>query len=87
MVEVGSKSWPPNDCADNPYMPLSLMKESKEGLSPAANLDPQKQGPKEGHWGFRNNGNLGPESKQQLWYQHEASSWFGVWVGKGSGLV
>lgn len=87
MVGVGFKSWPPNYCADNPYVPLSLKKESEEGLSLAANLDPQEQGPKEGHWGFRNNRSSGPEATQQLWYQNEASSWLGVWVGKGSGLV
>lgn len=87
MVEVGFKSWPPNYCADNPDVPLSLKKERKKGLCPASGLDPGEQGPKEGRWEFRNNRNAGPEAKQQLWYQNEAPSWLGVWVGKGSGLA
>ncbi|EPQ02949.1 Myosin light chain 4 [Myotis brandtii] len=51
---------------DNPYVPLSLKKERKEGLSPAASLDPREQGLKKGPRGFRNNRNSGPEAKQQL---------------------
>lgn len=53
MVELGFESWPPNYCADNSYITLSLKRASKGGLSPAASLDPLEQGPKEGDGGFR----------------------------------
>lgn len=61
MVEVEFKFWPPDYCADKPYIILSLKKVSKEGLrglkicvwSQAASLDLLEHGCKESDWGFR----------------------------------
>lgn len=97
MVEVEFKFWPPDYCADKPYITPSLKKVSKEGLRGLKYVF----GAKLQVWIYWSmaakrvtgdlercrNRNSGPEAKQQLCYQNEVSSWLGGWVGKWSGLV